>query len=125
MRAHLHVAVHPFASRDALADLEQHVLTQLDPPLNLDGRPTSPARVRLTALRRRRTSVKKEGRQTGLALPLACRRQASRRNAEPTQRLPGRWRRYLGAIPIVRREQIGLDSDRRNVAIGVMGYGRA
>jgi hypothetical protein len=52
MRDHLQVAVHPFPDRDALADLEQHVLAQLDPPLNLESRPPTPARARLTDLRR-------------------------------------------------------------------------
>jgi hypothetical protein len=52
IRAHLHVAVHPFSDRDALLDLEKHVLDKLDPPLNLDGRPTTAIRVRLTSLRR-------------------------------------------------------------------------
>jgi hypothetical protein len=52
MRTHLHVAVHPFPDRDALLDLEQHVLEELDPPLNLDGRRATAVRVRLTYLRR-------------------------------------------------------------------------
>jgi len=50
---HLDVAVHPFSNRDALLDLEQHVLKELDPPLNLDGRPATAIRLRLTDLRRR------------------------------------------------------------------------
>jgi hypothetical protein len=53
MRQHLHVAVHPFADRDALVDLERRVLEELDPPLNLDGRSATPIRTRLTHLRRR------------------------------------------------------------------------
>jgi hypothetical protein len=52
MRTHLQVAVHPFSDRDSLLDLEGHVLEELDPPLNLDGRPTTTIRVRLTNLRR-------------------------------------------------------------------------
>ena len=52
MRTHLHVAVHPFSDRDALLDLEKDVLEELDPPLNLDGRPATTVRVRLTYLRR-------------------------------------------------------------------------
>jgi hypothetical protein len=36
---HLHVAVDPPPGGDvSLADLEQHVLAQLDPPLNLEAR---------------------------------------------------------------------------------------
>jgi hypothetical protein len=54
MREHLAVAVHPFEERDALADLEHRVLAELDPPLNLDGRPASDIR---TALRRLRTGM--------------------------------------------------------------------
>lgn len=53
MRTHLEVAVHPFATPDALADLERHVLSQLDPPLNLDGQAPSPVRTRLASLRAR------------------------------------------------------------------------
>lgn len=50
---HLDVAVHPFADRDALADLERRVLAELDPPLNLDGRQPTVVRVRPSELRRR------------------------------------------------------------------------
>lgn len=52
MRNHLQVAVHPSPDRDALADLEQHVLAQLDPPLNLEGRAPTPVPARLAELRR-------------------------------------------------------------------------
>lgn len=51
MRIHLDIAVHPFSDRDALGDLEQHVLDELDPPLNLDGRPATVVRDALTDLR--------------------------------------------------------------------------
>ena len=51
IRAHLTVAVHPFANRDALADLEHRVLAALDPPLNLEGMPPSAIREKLTRLR--------------------------------------------------------------------------
>lgn len=51
---HLTVAVHPFAERDALSDLEDRVLDVLDPPLNLDGRPPSDVR---SSLSRRRASL--------------------------------------------------------------------
>jgi hypothetical protein len=52
MRAHLEVAIHPFAAADALADCEQRVLRELDPPLNLEGMPPTPLRAALTELRR-------------------------------------------------------------------------
>jgi hypothetical protein len=52
MRAHLHVAVHRCPDRDALADLEQRIVTQLEPPLNLAGLSATPIRDRLTVLRR-------------------------------------------------------------------------
>jgi hypothetical protein len=52
----LTVAVHPFEDYDALADLEHRVLTELDPPLNLDGRPGSDIRRALTRLRAGDTS---------------------------------------------------------------------
>lgn len=51
MRTHLHVAVHPFSDRDTLQDLEKHVLDKLDLPLNLEGRPATAIRLRLTELR--------------------------------------------------------------------------
>ena len=44
MGTHLEVAVHRFATPDSLGDLERHVLTALDPPLNLDGQPPSTVR---------------------------------------------------------------------------------
>lgn len=48
---HLSVAVHTFADPDPLADLEHHVLSRLDPPLNLDGMADTPVRQRLRVLR--------------------------------------------------------------------------
>jgi hypothetical protein len=51
MRDHLAIAVHPFEHRDALADLEHRVLGELNPPLNLEGRPASEIRQALTRLR--------------------------------------------------------------------------
>lgn len=47
MRAHLELAVHPFAEADALNNLESRVLQALDPPLNLDGMPPSILRIAL------------------------------------------------------------------------------
>lgn len=55
MRSRLAVAVHPFAVADALADLERRILGVLDPPLNLDGMPTTPLRAALARLRRELT----------------------------------------------------------------------
>jgi hypothetical protein len=52
MREHLEVGVHRFPDRDALADLEDHVLAKLDPPLNLDGMPPTPIRQSLSGQRR-------------------------------------------------------------------------
>ncbi len=52
MRDHLQVAVHPFPDRDALGDLEDHVLAKLDPPLNLDGMRATPLREALSRKRR-------------------------------------------------------------------------
>jgi hypothetical protein len=51
MLQHLEVAVHPFAERDVLGDLEGRVLGLLDPPLNLDGMPDTPGRIDLRRLR--------------------------------------------------------------------------
>jgi hypothetical protein len=52
MRAHLQVAVHPFPERDALVDLEEHVLGKLDPPLNLERMERTPLREALSRARR-------------------------------------------------------------------------
>lgn len=52
IKAHLDIAVHPFPERDPLGDLERHVLTRLNPPLNLDGMASTPLRS-LLAIRRR------------------------------------------------------------------------
>lgn len=49
---HLQIATYPSAEADALADLERCVLADLDPPLNIDGMPSSPVRNRLSELRR-------------------------------------------------------------------------
>jgi hypothetical protein len=51
IRGHLRVSYHGFEHRDGLASLEDQVLTELDPPLNLAGRPPSPCRATLTTLR--------------------------------------------------------------------------
>ena len=53
MRRHLSVALYPYGDRDLLSDFEDEVLGILDPPINLQGRPQTPARQRLTTLRRR------------------------------------------------------------------------
>jgi hypothetical protein len=51
LRSHLRVAAHPFPAPDALADLEHRVLSVLDPPLNIDGMPSTPIRTALSSLR--------------------------------------------------------------------------
>ena len=51
IRQHLQVAIAPHPNRDTLTDVEAVILRHLDPPLNIDGRPTTPARQRLTHLR--------------------------------------------------------------------------
>jgi hypothetical protein len=48
---HLSVAVYRFSNRDALSDLEIRLLAALDPPLNLEGMPSTATRVRLAVLR--------------------------------------------------------------------------
>jgi hypothetical protein len=52
MREHLRLAVHRFPERDALGDLEHHVLAKLDPPLNLDGMSLTPLREALSLRRK-------------------------------------------------------------------------
>jgi hypothetical protein len=51
IRAHLELAVHPFKHRDPLKDLEDRVLLELDPPLNLEGMNVTPLRATLSGLR--------------------------------------------------------------------------
>ena len=51
IRQHLSVAVVPVPDRAGLRDLEGAVLNLLDPPLNLQGRPQSEVRTRLSYLR--------------------------------------------------------------------------
>jgi hypothetical protein len=53
MRDRLEVAVFAVVDRDSLADLEHRVLSDLDPPLNLDGMRPTPLRAQLTRLRAR------------------------------------------------------------------------
>jgi hypothetical protein len=53
MHEHLRVAAIPVGDADALDSLENAVLRELDPPLNLNKMPPSPIRGRLTELRRR------------------------------------------------------------------------
>lgn len=52
IRDHLRIAIVPSEDRDSLESLEQAVLDTLDPPFNLDGRPQTDLRRRLTELRR-------------------------------------------------------------------------
>jgi len=47
IRAHLSINPYPFSDRDSLDDLETLVVTQLDPPLNIDKVPRSDLRVRI------------------------------------------------------------------------------
>ena len=56
MRAHLRVVTMSFDDRDELGRLEKRVLAALDPPLNLQGMPSTPVRRRLKELRRGLTS---------------------------------------------------------------------
>lgn len=51
MEAHLRVITVPVPDADRLGEVESVVLAALDPPLNLRGRPSSPVRQRLSALR--------------------------------------------------------------------------
>jgi hypothetical protein len=55
MHDHLRVAIYPFDDRDNLEAFEKLVLARMDPPLNLDGMPPTPAR---TALGRARKVLK-------------------------------------------------------------------
>jgi hypothetical protein len=62
MRSHLEVAVHRFTEREPLGDLEECVLAEMDPPLNIGGRKETPLRETLT-LRRKRFAKRKRKRR--------------------------------------------------------------
>lgn len=51
IKDHLRVLIVPYGDRDSLGEVEDRVLEMLDPPLNLDGRPTTDDRVLLKELR--------------------------------------------------------------------------
>ena len=55
IKDHLRVVIVPYDDRDSLGKVEDSVLDILDPPLNLEGRPTTGPRNLLTELRRRIT----------------------------------------------------------------------
>lgn len=52
MEEHLRAVAVPVEDGDALGQLEQQILDRLDPALNLKGRPQTPLRAALLALRR-------------------------------------------------------------------------
>ena len=52
IKEYLRIAIVPLEERDSLQEIEHVVLKTLDPPLNLDGRPVTSLRQRLTKLRR-------------------------------------------------------------------------
>ncbi len=56
IREHLKVSIAPYADRDSLEELEKQLLEALDPPLNLQGMPSTPIRTRLSQLRKRITN---------------------------------------------------------------------
>ncbi len=53
MESHLRVLAVPYADGDTLGALEAEVLQAIDPPLNLQGMPTTSIRVKLRELRGR------------------------------------------------------------------------
>lgn len=52
MHEHLRLVAVPVANADTLGDVETAILTELDPPLNLDKVRRTPLRVHLSALRK-------------------------------------------------------------------------
>lgn len=56
IKDHLQVAIVAYDDRDALGRIEDAILDALDPPLNIEGRPPTPARVLLAQLRKRVTA---------------------------------------------------------------------
>lgn len=56
IKDHLRVAIVAYDDRDTLGRIEDAILDALDPPLNIEGRPSTPARVLLAQLRKRITA---------------------------------------------------------------------
>jgi hypothetical protein len=52
MENHLRVVAVAFADADSLIAVAHEVIDEVDPPLNLSGRPSTPTRLRLSELRR-------------------------------------------------------------------------
>lgn len=52
MESHLRVIALPYTDADSLGRMEEAVLEELDPPLNIKGRPKTPIRTQLKALRK-------------------------------------------------------------------------
>ena len=52
MHQHLSLAVYQCVNQDELADLQERVMKQLDPPLNVFGMPASDVRVKVSQLRK-------------------------------------------------------------------------
>lgn len=105
MREHLAVSFQAVRSGRELGLLEEGVLADLDPPLNLDGMPSTPTRERLSALRRElRTSP------TSLSSPLrvglvGC---VKTKGPRPTQAAE----LYRSALFIGRRRAVEASCDR-------------
>lgn len=73
MRRHLAVSVYAVEGGENLAKLEGAVLGVLDPPLNLDGMPSTPVRSRLSALRKElRTTPTPSARRRGRIGLVGC-----------------------------------------------------
>ena len=53
IKDHFQVLIVPYDDRDTLKKIEDAVLEILDPPLNLEGMPSTDSRIRLSSLRRR------------------------------------------------------------------------
>jgi hypothetical protein len=69
IKDHLRVAIVAFDCRETLGRIEAAVLDVLDPPLNIEGRPSAPWRSRLAQLRMRITMFHDEGAQTTANVP--------------------------------------------------------
>ena len=53
MLSHLRLIAVPFMDADSLGRVEEAILRELNPPLNLKGVPKNPVRSQITSLRRR------------------------------------------------------------------------
>jgi len=103
IKARLRVIAIPVPGADQLGRTEAAVLDRVDPPLNLQGRPPSPVRTRLTELRRHRGSGAAADRP-GLPHP--------GRRSRPLNEAERQFHRAMVAIYETAKRELGYNATR-------------